>query len=96
MSCRDDGLGVLYAAYQAASSECPPSCGSCKLAGTSHLMIQYSRPIIAFDEADLLHRRQTSQISRAVLVYDDGRIGKTFGRGEDLASIHHRPGSRMI
>lgn len=72
------------------------SCGSRKLAGTSHLMVQYARPMIEFDEVDLLYGRQTSQISRAALVCDGGRIGKTFGRWEDLASIRHRPGSRMI
>ena len=47
-------------------------------------MMQYARPMIAFDEADLLHRCQTSQISHAALVYDGDCIGKTFGRREDL------------
>ena len=59
-------------------------------------MIQCARPMIAFDEADLLHGHQISQIYRAALVYDGGRFGKTFGRREDLTSIHHKPGSRMI
>lgn len=47
-------------------------------------------------KADLPHEHQTSQTPRAALVYGGGRIGKTFGRREDLTSIHCRPSSRMI